>query len=440
MATTRWSGGGEGNPPRYVSLGTFKNIWEREYPWLKVSGMSEDICSDCFMFANRHKFLADHSAASVGSDIGGGGGDGNNDDVAINSAADGALFRGEPEDSPDDDDDSAPLAEAEDECGPNESVVLCTEITADKEVADVELEAVNAGQEGSATNCGGEQEMGEPQSGQAEHAVGNESTSEPTSIEGIVVPVPAEENLETSVFARAATQRDEEREAMLIRSGKHALRARAQRVLYQHYVVKAIRDAWLDTPHTLRTYCFVVDYGQNMELPVYNLEQPGLTYYYSPLSIFNLGVVNHAHKYSDKEPREHMFAHVYHEGVAKKGANNVASLIVKTLVKEKIIREDQIGGELVIVFDNCSGQNKNNTILKLMVFLVECGYFKDVWFVFLIVGHTKNAADRLFNLLKQMYRKKTSTPCPSSCLNWDTPNLSPLIQAKTKTSMIGTNF
>ncbi len=34
------------------------------------------------------------------------------------------------------------------------------------------------------------------------------------------------------------------------------------------------------------------------------------------------------------------------------------------------------------------------------------GYFKSVQFIFLVVGHTKNAADRLFNLLKQEYRKQ----------------------------------
>ncbi len=33
--------------------------------------------------------------------------------------------------------------------------------------------------------------------------------------------------------------------------------------------------------HFEQTYTFVVDYGQNMELPVYNEEQPGITYYYS---------------------------------------------------------------------------------------------------------------------------------------------------------------
>ena len=34
------------------------------------------------------------------------------------------------------------------------------------------------------------------------------------------------------------------------------------------------------------------------------------------------------------------------------------------------------------------------------------GYFKKVKFVFLIVGHTKNAADQLFNSLKHEYRKQ----------------------------------
>ncbi len=34
------------------------------------------------------------------------------------------------------------------------------------------------------------------------------------------------------------------------------------------------------------------------------------------------------------------------------------------------------------------------------------GYFKEIHFIFLVVGHTKNAADRLFNLLKQDYSKQ----------------------------------
>ena len=69
---------------------------------------------------------------------------------------------------------------------------------------------------------------------------------------------------------------------------------------------------------------------------MYNSQQPGVTYYYSPLSIYNLGMVDHAHDYGNGEVKERMYAHVYHEGVGKKGANNVALLIVKTLRQAKI--------------------------------------------------------------------------------------------------------
>jgi hypothetical protein len=58
------------------------------------------------------------------------------------------------------------------------------------------------------------------------------------------------------------------------------------------------------------------------------------------------------------------------------------------------------------VFDNCCGQNKNNTVLRLAPWLAQQGYFLEINFIFLVVGHTKNAADRLFNSLKVMYRKK----------------------------------
>jgi hypothetical protein len=76
---------------------------------------------------------------------------------------------------------------------------------------------------------------------------------------------------------------------------------------------------------------FVVDYGWKIELPVHNKEQPCCTYYFSPMSIYNLGVVNHAHVYDDGWVSEHLHCHVYTEGIGKKGANNVALLIMKTL-------------------------------------------------------------------------------------------------------------
>jgi hypothetical protein len=68
-----------------------------------------------------------------------------------------------------------------------------------------------------------------------------------------------------------------------------------------------------------------------------------------------------------------LHCHVYHKGVEKKGANNMASLIMKTLWELQRLCEDSVGGELNIIFDNCSGQNKNNTVLKLALWIMAMG-------------------------------------------------------------------
>jgi hypothetical protein len=44
---------------------------------------------------------------------------------------------------------------------------------------------------------------------------------------------------------------------------------------------------------------------------------------------------------------------------------------------------------LNIIFDNCYSQNKNNTVLKLLAWLMAMGYFKLIHFIFLVVSHTK---------------------------------------------------
>ena len=97
---------------------------------------------------------------------------------------------------------------------------------------------------------------------------------------------------------------------------------------------------------------------------------------------------------------------MYSEKEGDKGSNNVASLIMKTLTNLNVLRDGEAGGKLTIFFDNCAGQNKNNTVLLLVPYLIECGYFKTVEFVFLVVGHTKNACDCLYNSLKSIYRDK----------------------------------
>jgi len=116
--------------------------------------------------------------------------------------------------------------------------------------------------------------------------------------------------------------------------------------------------------------------------------------------VFCFGASNMGHK-------DHfLHAYIYQEGEAKKGGNNVASLLVKHLVDEQFI--DSTQGpckELSIVMDNCGGQNKNCMVLQLALLFVELGWYKKVNFIFLIAGHTQNSCDRLFNILKLKYQE-----------------------------------
>ena len=195
----------------------------------------------------------------------------------------------------------------------------------------------------------------------------------------------------------------ERNEFMILRAAWHVKSARAQRSLYQLKTVIAQESTLACLPHKDAVETYVVDYGQNMEMPAFNSSQPGETYYFSPLSVYNLGCVDVAHAVEGRA-EEHMYAHVYHTGTAYKGGNSVASLLMKTLRSNGLLREDEAGKELNVIFDNCSGQNKNNMVIRLVPLLVEMGYFERVNFIFLVVGHTKNAADRLFNALKELYR------------------------------------
>jgi hypothetical protein len=61
--------------------------------------------------------------------------------------------------------------------------------------------------------------------------------------------------------------------------------------------------------------------------------------------------------------------------------------------------------EINLVFDNCTGQNKNRMVTRLLFYLVKLKICSTARAIFLVKGHTKNDCDRMFNLLKAKYRK-----------------------------------
>ena len=195
----------------------------------------------------------------------------------------------------------------------------------------------------------------------------------------------------------------DERDLLLLKMSEHVKEWKCQRDYVQLKRDESKADLANDIKWPNRRDCFVGDYSQNMGLPWFGNEQPGVTYYYSPLGVYVFGMANYA--------TEHLHAYVYDEGEGAKGGNNVCSLVYKHLVEEGIIKEWEDSGKVAgesctFVFDNCAGQNKNRMMLRLPMWLVDMGIYKKVQVVFLVAGHTKNICDRRFKDMKKECHNK----------------------------------
>ena len=359
----------------HVSRSTYRRFWKREFSHIRITKPSEDICALCCRWANRHRSFTNFSKRLAAPDDA--NSDDDSDDESVHDGIRGAI-------------DVPPTRRSMRGRIPrNTGAHYCYESESD----DEEEEEADDDEEEE------EADMDETSD---DHAA---ATQQPAAAAATATAADSTDADDTELNPLAeVSEQTADMEVLLMAAAVHVKQASAQRLKYNYYIRLAIKDAKERTAHAFRTYCFVVDYGQNMELPLFSSQQPGTVYYYSPLGVYNLGVVNHAYTYGgNTDPTYHMDAHVYHEGVGKKGSNCVASLILKSLRRQRVIRDNDIGGHLVIVFDNCAGQNKNNTIMKMLMFLYEMKYFKMITFLFLIVGHTKNCADRLFNSLKSQY-------------------------------------
>jgi hypothetical protein len=117
-------------------------------------------------------------------------------------------------------------------------------------------------------------------------------------------------------------ERLRQNEALILRVANHVKMAQEQRLLYQQK-----RQAALDTVDNKpseRILTFVGDYTQNLYIPNFASEQPGETYYFSPLSCSCFCMVDCS--------TTRLAAMLYTEDVGKKGGNNVASLIWTNLI------------------------------------------------------------------------------------------------------------
>ena len=121
--------------------------------------------------------------------------------------------------------------------------------------------------------------------------------------------------------------------------------------------------------------------------------QPGPMYFLTPRKCAIFGVCCEA------IPRQVMY--LIDEAVDMgKGSNAIVSMLHHFFVHHGL------GEETVHLHaDNCSGQNKNATMVQYLLWRVMTGQHKEVTLSFMVVGHTKFSPDWCFGLLKKKYRR-----------------------------------
>lgn len=132
------------------------------------------------------------------------------------------------------------------------------------------------------------------------------------------------------------------------------------------------------------------DFMQNVHLPEVPVQE---LFYLTQLTVNIFGIHNCK---TDKA-----FFYIYHEGIASKGPNDVCSFLWDYIQRE--IPENV--QELRLYSDNCPGQNKNHTMVRMCAALVETNRFKKVEQFFPIRGHSFLPNDRDFGVIKRRLKK-----------------------------------
>lgn len=200
---------------------------------------------------------------------------------------------------------------------------------------------------------------------------------------------------------------------------QHIRTAKYQRQCLRYSEIAANLDTNINVNPSNNHYVFICDYTQIIELS-----------FLTPKSVYTFGMVDIVHKCNEAAQLvgEYLHTHLYSEKEDDNCSKNIASLIMKTLTNLNILREGEARGKLTTVFDNFTGQNKNNTVLLMVPYLIECSFAKTIQFVFLVVRHTKNACNCLFNGLKSIYCTKNIWHYLSSLMSWIIQTLSQFVQ------------
>ncbi|KAI0237073.1 hypothetical protein LSAT2_012447 [Lamellibrachia satsuma] len=183
------------------------------------------------------------------------------------------------------------------------------------------------------------------------------------------------------------TQEQHLREAMAERSAYQEMCAASKEKAAQHGLTELGRSE-----HPPSTFHYSFDFAQQLHYPA-NPLQPSPVYFKTARKVQLFGI--HAEGLSRQV--NYLIDEASSSG---KGANMVISLLHHFLATYGV-GED----ELQLHADNCAGQNKNNHMIRYLMWRVVNGLHRSASINFMVAGHTKFAPDWCFGLLKRLVRK-----------------------------------
>lgn len=177
----------------------------------------------------------------------------------------------------------------------------------------------------------------------------------------------------------------------------HLKKADAFRTKMNRYKQKAIQGEIL---------CISIDFMQNLPLPHIKSNK---VFYCRQLWHYVFGVHNLG--------TNQVVMFTYHEGIAKKGANEVTSMLLRYITDYAGDSLENLPQHLVLISDSCSGQNKNYVMLHFLYILVHCfKLFTKITYLFPVRGHSYLPNDQDFALVAAKKKKLPSVELPSG---WD---------------------
>jgi len=93
---------------------------------------------------------------------------------------------------------------------------------------------------------------------------------------------------------------------------------------------------------------------------------------------------------------------MWHEGIAKRGANNIASCVWRYINSQAA---DGNCKEFVFFSDNCAGQNKSKAIAGMYMYAVRTFNTDRISHHYMEPGHTQNEGDSMHALIERTAKR-----------------------------------